>query len=780
MRCDPNTYRVLEIEKALAIVAGRCRSELGVARAFRSSPARDVESLRRRFDLLRAYSSAVARRGDYPWDQRVTPMEGLVRDAKTYGWLNGQELVKVRNSLILSSRIKVRLKEDCSEFEALRDLLRHFPDWEEELGRLEVLDEDGALYDGASTKLKELRFKGRELRSLARQRWNEILSNGSLASMLQDRVLTLRNGRFCALVRLDMAGSFPGLVVERSSSGNSVYVEPAPILPLNNRMAVIAGEEREEEQRILRALTEMLLSREGALLETDRGLGYLDLLNAQVELLSESSWVVPEVSNDRSFKLRSARHPLLGERAVPLDVSCGEHARMMVITGPNTGGKTVALKTVGVCVYLSWLGFPVPCAEGTVVGNLGELLADIGDEQSIEQNLSTFSGHIKQLRYIMESAKDRSLVLLDELGAGTDPEEGSALGVAILEFFLRRRCLLMATTHYNRIKLFAMTTPGVEAASMEFDSTTLQPTYRLLVGIPGSSNAILIAERLKLPREVIQRAREEMETRSDGTEALLKGLEARRAELEERLREVEALRAHLQERERLYEEKYGRILSDSEGIIRETRAKAQGIIKRAEEEAKALLKELRDKSHAEAQRTYQRDRDRLRKLGQAVEDLGRDVMEASPLPGPQSLSVGDPVEIRGSAVKGELAQVDGDHGVVVSGPMRIRVPLKKLVRSSSPLPVPQSRVLVSSPEKVSSSIMVRGMTLDEAMPIVERYLDQAYRAGYGEVEIIHGRGEGILRRAVHDLCRRLPFVESFRLGGPGEGGHGVTIVRFAR
>jgi DNA mismatch repair protein MutS2 len=598
--------------------------------------------------------------------------------------------------------------------------------------------------------------------------------------MLQDRVLTLRNGRFCALVRLDMAGSFPGLVVERSSSGNSVYVEPAPILPLNNRMAVIAGEEREEEQRILRALTEMLLSREGALLETDRGLGYLDLLNAQVELLSESSWVVPEVSNDRSFKLRSARHPLLGERAVPLDVSCGEHARMMVITGPNTGGKTVALKTVGVCVYLSWLGFPVPCAEGTVVGNLGELLADIGDEQSIEQNLSTFSGHIKQLRYIVESATDRSLVLLDELGAGTDPEEGSALGVAILEFFLRRRCLLMATTHYNRIKLFAMTTPGVEAASMEFDSTTLQPTYRLLVGIPGSSNAILIAERLKLPREVIQRAREEMETRSDGTEALLKGLEARRAELEERLREVEALRAHLQERERLYEEKYGRILSDSEGIIRETRAKAQGIIKRAEEEAKALLKELRDKSHAEAQRTYQRDRDRLRKLGQAVEDLGRDVMEASPLPGPQSLSVGDPVEIRGSAVKGELAQVDGDHGVVVSGPMRIRVPLKKLVRSSSPLPVPQSRVLVSSPEKVSSSIMVRGMTLDEAMPIVERYLDQAYRAGYGEVEIIHGRGEGILRRAVHDLCRRLPFVESFRLGGPGEGGHGVTIVRFAR
>jgi DNA mismatch repair protein MutS2 len=778
--CDANTYRVLEVDKVLGIVSGFCRGELGVRRALSLPPAGDVGALKRRFEVLRAFESSVIRRGDYPWDYRAAPLDGLIREAKSYGWLSGAELVRFRINLWLAQRVKARLKEDASEHEALRDLVRCFPDWEEELSSLDVLDDDGGLYDRASDRLKDIRQKMRDLRHQVRSRWNDILSSSHLASMLQDKVLVLRNGRFCALVRSDMAGTFPGIVTERSASGNSVYVEPSQLLPLNNRMSLLTNDEREEEERILKELTEMLLAREGALLNTDEALGTVDLLWAQVDMMRSKKWTVPEVTGERSFCLKGAKHPLLDDRAVPLDISCGERFRMLVITGPNTGGKTVALKTSGVVVYLAWLGFPVPCSEGTKIGDIGELFADIGDEQSIEQNLSTFSGHINQLRHIMERVTDRSLVLLDELGAGTDPEEGSALGVAVLEYFLGRRCLLIATTHHNRIKHFAMTTPRVEAASMEFDPVTLSPTYRLLMGIPGSSNAILIAERLKMPPEVIRRAKDEMGRSPTGVDLLLKGLEERQRDLDLRLKEVEALRAELDAMKRDYLAKYGKVLSDSESIIREAKVKAEQLVHRAEEEAKALLVELRSKSHAEAQRAYQRGRDKVRRAAATLDQLGSDVLDL-PLPvSDRGLSVGDVVEIRGSAVKGELAEVDGDHGVVVSGAMRIRVPLKNLVLSASPLKVPQSKVTVSTPEKVLSSIMIRGMTLDEAMPLVERYIDQAYRVGYGEVEIIHGRGEGILRRAVHDLLRRLPFVESFRLGGPGEGGHGVTVVCFAR
>ncbi|MCX7827669.1 MAG: endonuclease MutS2 [Thermanaerothrix sp.] len=780
MICDANTYRVLEVDKVLGIVSRLCRGELGVRRALSLSPAGDVGALERRFDVLRAFESAVLRRGDYPWDYRAAPLDGLIREAKSYGWLSGAELVRFRINLWLAARIKARLKEDSLEFEALRDLVRCFPDWEEELSRLEVLDEDGGLYDGASDRLRDIRQKMRDIRAQVRSRWNDILSSPHLASMLQDKVLVLRNGRFSALVRSDMAGTFPGIVTERSSSGSSVYVEPSQLLPLNNRMSLLTGEECEEEERILKELTEMLLVREGALMNTDEALGAVDLLWAQVDVMGSKKWTVPEVTMDRSFCLKGAKHPLLDDRAVPLDISCGDRFRMLVITGPNTGGKTVALKTAGVVVYLAWLGFPIPCSEGTKVGDIGELFADIGDEQSIEQNLSTFSGHINQLRHIMDQVTDRSLVLLDELGAGTDPEEGSALGVAVLEYFLRRKCLLIATTHHNRIKHFAMTTPRVEAASMEFDPVTLSPTYRLLMGIPGSSNAILIAERLKMPLEVIDRAREEMGRAPAGVDLLLRGLEERQRDLDLKLKDVETLKAELDSMKRDYLAKYGKVLSDSESIIREAKVRAEGIVHQAEEEAKSLLGELRKKSHAEAQRAYQRGRDKVRHAAAALDKLGSEVFD---LPSPVldwQLSVGDGVKIRGSAVKGELAEIDGDHGVVVSGAMRIKVPLKDLIPSSSPVTVPQPKVTVSTPDKVSSSIMIRGMTLDEAMPIVEKYIDQAYRVGYGEVVIIHGRGEGILRRAVHDLLRRMPFVESFRLGGPGEGGHGVTVVRFAR
>ena len=780
MWCEPQTYQALEIPKILRILASGCRSELGQSVLERTVPAGDGTALSRRVGRLRSYLQARDRLGEYPWDGRLRPLRPLAEEARRAGWLTGEELVQVRIALLLAKRLRQRLREDGETWPDLRDLSRTFHDWEEETEALEVLDEDGRLYDHASPELKRIRQKQHAVRDSIKRRSQQLFQDPGTASMLQERVLTQRNGRFCVLVRLDASGGYPGLVMERSSSGNSVYVEPQALVPLNNQWAVLLEEEREEESRILRALTAKLLEREKALLETEDALGLLDLFYALGERMHRDRWTLPEWTPKKLVDFRQARHPLLGDRAVPLDLRCGEGFRMLVITGPNTGGKTVALKTLGVCAYLAWLGFPVPCREDSRVGDLGELFADIGDEQSIEQNLSTFSAHVHHLVAILKGATDRSLVLLDELGAGTDPDEGSALGIALLEHFRRQGALLWATTHHNPIKRFALATSGVETASMEFDLSTLSPTFRLRLGIPGKSNALLIAKKLGMPSSVLHKARESMEGQHADFEALLGELEEKRRRLE---REMEALEGKTKEAERLrrdFETRSREIQEKKDKLLEQADHRASRIIREAEEGAKALLRNLREAELAKAHQEYQKKKHHFDRLEERRDDReARRVARKAAETSTGVPQVGDRVEIPGSGLRGDLVSLEGDEALVQSGALKVRVPLKRLKRSADQQRnEPPPRIQVSTPRGVTSSLMVRGMTVDEALPLVEQYLDQAYRAGYGEVSVIHGRGEGILRREVQDLCKRTPFVVSHRLGGPGEGGYGVTIVRF--
>lgn len=781
MWCEPHTYQALEIDKILRILAAGCRSPLGQETLHKLTPAGDGTALARRVGRFRAYLQARDRQGEYPWDGRLRPLSPLAEEARRAGWLTGEELVTVRIALLLAKRLRQRLRTDGETWPELKDLARTFHDWDEEVAALEMLDEDGRFYDHASPELKRIRQKQFTVRDAIKRRSQQLFQDSGTASMLQERVLSLRNGRFCVLVRMDAAGGYPGLVLEKSSSGNSIYVEPQILLPLNNQWAVLLEEEREEESRLLRALTGLILKREKALLDTEESLGLLDLYYALGERMDRDRWTLPEWTPKKTLDFRQARHPLLGDRAVPLDLLCGEGYRMLVITGPNTGGKTVALKTLGVCAYLAWMGFPVPCREDSRVGEVGELFADIGDEQSIEQNLSTFSAHVHHLVAILKSATERSLVLLDELGAGTDPDEGSALGIALLEHFRKLGCLLWATTHHNPIKHFALATSGVETASMEFDLSTLSPTYRLRLGIPGKSNALLIARKLGMPGGVLRRAREAMEGQHADFEALLGELEEKRRRLE---REMETLEAKTREAERLrrdFETRNKEIQEKKDKLLEQADHKASRIIREAEEGAKALLRNLREAELAKAHQEYQRKKHHFDRLEDRREE--REIRRVNRLAAEGSTGepqVGDRVEIPGSGLRGDLVALEGGDALVQSGPMRVRVPLKRLKRSADQQRNdPPPRIQVSAPRGVSSSLMVRGMTVDEAMPLVEQYLDQAYRAGYGEVSVIHGRGEGILRREVQELCKRTPFVESHRLGGPGEGGYGVTIVRFA-
>ncbi len=780
----PATAQSLEIQKVLSIVAKRCRSELGLDALSKLQPAVDLIQLAARQGLLRDLLRFREFEGDFPWEADVVPVVAVLEEAKASALLTGEELARIRLLLSLALKVKGEVWRVRERFPELGQLSRRIRDFSEELDSLSVLDEDGRLYDHASPSLRDLRARLETLRTATRKTGQDLLNDPSTAGMLQDRVLSLRNGRFVVLVRAENASSYPGVVTDRSSSGNSFYVEPYRLAALNNKLAVALEEERQEEMRILRKLTLQILERESAVREAEESLGNLDLLSAAAELSEKMRWHLPEVSSQPGFRFSRLTHPLLGEKAVPIEIACGMEFRILVITGPNTGGKTVALKTAGVAVLMAWLGLPVPAAEGSVVGDIDRVFVDVGDEQSIEQNLSTFSSHVNNIVSVLKDAGSRSLVLLDELGSGTDPQEGAALGIALLEAFREKASLVLATTHHNPIKSYALVSTGVETASMEFDPVSLMPTFSLLMGVPGRSNALLIAERLGMPGAVISRARASLGGEDVSVEELIGQLQEKRTSLEKAARELTLERGSLSDARQSLEELRASLDARREGILAEADREADKIVKEAREAARELLKGIEaSKTVSVAHRRMEKDRGKLDNIRHALEHreerrIERQSVKAEGV----SLKPGDAVQLLGSSVKGIVEAVEGERLTLVAGSFHMEVPLTRVKRSNEPgAGAPQAiSIKTSRPSGISSSIMVRGMTVDEALPDVERYLDQAYRAGYDQVSVIHGRGTGTLRKFIQELLKSLPYVREYRLGDHGEGGYGVTIVTFAR
>jgi len=785
MLAEKASYNSLEIKKIIPLISKYCRSEIGEEAAFAAAPAQNFDELRTRQELFLSIEDYREKKGELPWQNALAPVTPMLAEADETGLLTGEELLKIRHLIKLSMKIKEILGSEKEKYPVFTLITKDIRDFTDEIERLSVIDDDGRLYDSASEKLKSVREKIKELRETIRRKGHALVNDPSISGMLQERVMTIRNGRYTFLVRPDALSIFPGSVVDRSVSGNSVYMEPNSMIRLNNEFTSCRNSEIYEEQRILRELTVRIQKKTKGILDAERVIGNIDLFYALSEKRRLDKWTMPELSQKTTFSFRKARHPLLFDKAVPIDIGCGDKYRILVITGPNTGGKTLALKTAGVCVILGWMGFPIPAAEGSVLGIIDELFADIGDEQSIEQSLSTFSAHVKHVTEILGGAGPNSLVLLDELGAGTDPEEGAALGIAILDWLREKKTLVLATTHHNPIKRFALATAAIETASVEFDIATLSPTYKILTGIPGRSNALLIAGKPGMPREVIKRAEQAISGKEISMEDLIAELHGKRSKLERESIEVENQLNKLEKLKKDYEEKVREIEEKRDALIAKADKKALSIVKNAEDSARALIKNLESaEAESTARRELEKKRSHFHKIEKSVSEREeKKITQQSVAARKETLKEGDIVRIIGTKGVATVLQVKGKKILVQAGPAEVEVPITKLSlvpQKEIPKAAPSVQVKVSRPIGVPSEIMVRGMTIDEAIPMVEQYLDQAYRAGYDSVTVIHGRGEGILRREVQELCKRIPYVIEHNLGGPREGGYGVTIVRFRK
>jgi DNA mismatch repair protein MutS2 len=622
--------------------------------------------------------------------------------------------------------------------------------------------------------------------------------------MIQEPVITLRDDRYCIPVKAEHRREFGGLVHDQSSSGATVFMEPQVVVELGNELRELMIKERHEIERILAQISALVAARAFDIQTTVHALGHLDMVSAKARWADSRRCVEPELDGKGSLVFYGARHPLLQGDVVPIDVRLGGDFTALLITGPNTGGKTVTLKTVGLLTLLAQSGLHIPADPGTRVAIFRNVFADIGDEQSIQQSLSTFSSHIRQISRIVTEANNQSLVLLDEIGAGTDPQEGAALAKSILAFLMERGVRIMASTHYGELKEFAMTAPGVENASVEFNHETLSPTYRLLVGVPGASNALNIASRLGLNKSIIDGARKMVDPDRRSLEEAYLRMEERRLAAEKAESSARQSLAEIEKLKREYQREYQALRNRKEETTRKASEQARDVVRRAQDEAKQILSDLRRAGRED--RSTEQARQRLSKLNAAVasqmetvespvptvrEDLAPKPPKESPAldQGYQELEVepevGDEVIATTFGRQGVLRRREGKDAEVQFGAMRMTVPVSTLRKITRTGPSPARReaqrmgaISVEAASTVPSEIHLRGMRAEEALVAVDEYLDQARLAGLRTLRLVHGKGTGALRKVLWSHLKDDPSIKSFAHPPEAEGGAGATVVEF--
>ncbi len=650
--------------------------------------------------------------------------------------------------------------------------------------------------DTASNTLYEIRRRIRAAENSIRDKLDALVKNQATGKYLQEAVVSLRNGRFVVPVKAEHRGEVGGVIHDVSSTGATLFVEPTAVVEANAKIMQLRSQEAAEIERILTGFTEQAAAIEPMFTFSYDAMLSIDMLLAKAQLALEQKAWRPQVTNERWFSLKGARHPLLDPaKAVPVDIALGRDYDTLVITGPNTGGKTVSLKTAGLLCVMAQCGMLIPAHEGSTVCAFSEYLVDIGDEQSIEQSLSTFSGHMKNITGILARASSSSLVLLDELGAGTDPAEGAALAVSIVEELRRRGALVMATTHYAEMKVFALETPGVVNASCEFDVESLRPTYRLSVGVPGKSNAFLISERLGLPAGIIQKANEHLSSEDKRLDSVLAQLDDLKAQLGASQAETERLRGEAERQLESARKKRDALIAQGEQELEAARRKAHEMAQQVQAEAYALTDELRrlqkDDKTAAAQRAIRAReiaRREAEKLYTKSDPVHRPAREFVPL---KSVRAGQEVEIAELGQIATVVSLPDKHGMVEvrAGILKTKVPLSGLKspdkRAAQPqksaksgmLQRPARTATVDRAERTSSmEINLLGLTVDEALMEADQFIDHAVMSGQTMVYLIHGKGTGALRKAIHTHLRGHKNVQSYRLGRYGEGEDGVTVV----
>ena len=702
------------------------------------------------------------------------------------------ELLRIASFLENVSRIKAygrRERDDIpgDSLDVYFDSLEPLTPLANEINRCILSEEEIA--DDASPALKRIRRSMAITNDQIHSQLNSMI-NGSLRTYLQDAVVTMRDNRYCIPVKSEYKGQVPGMVHDQSSTGSTFFIEPAAIVNLNNELKELSIKEQEEIEAVMAALSALAAAHTDALATDQKSMTMLDFIFAKASLAMDQNATMPLFNTDQQIRIRKGRHPLIDKKAVvPVDILLGIDFDLLIITGPNTGGKTVALKTVGLLTLMGQAGLHIPALDRSELSVFREVYADIGDEQSIEQSLSTFSSHMTSIVSILQEADTESLCLFDELGAGTDPTEGAALAISVLDHLHGRGIRTMATTHYSELKVYALSTPFVENACCEFNVETLRPTYRLLIGIPGKSNAFAISSRLGLPDHIIEDARRHITQDKESFEDLLANLENSRLTIEKEQAEIEAYKREVQALKERLESKQEKIDQSRDRIIREANEEAREILQNAKELADETIRTFQKAGAASSIKDLEKSRRKVHdKISEKNEKLAlKSERTTHKILKPNQIRLGDSVKIVSMGLKGSVSSLPDKNGrlFVQCGIIRSQVSLSDLVlleeetvktekmqRSSS------GKLKMSKSYSVSTEINLLGRTVDEALSELDKYLDDAYLAHLPSVRIVHGKGTGALRKAVHGYLRKNRVIKSFRLGEFGEGDAGVTIAEF--
>ena len=726
----------------------------------------------------------------------VTDIRDSLKRLEIGGALSAIELLRVCSLLESAKRAKAFARSQDDNDQPDDSLTSLFAGIEpltplcDEIRRC-ILSED-EIADDASSTLHSIRRSMRGMNDKIRAQMNSMINNTTTRSYLQDTVITMRDGRYCLPVKAEAKSLVPGMIHDQSSTGSTLFIEPMAVVNLNNEYKELQLREQEEIEVILAGLSNLTASYATQLLADYELLTELDFIFARAAFAQTYNGVAPLFNDDGRIHIRKGRHPLLDpKKVVPIDVRLGEDFRLLIVTGPNTGGKTVSLKTVGLLTLMGQSGLHIPASERSELGIFDEVFADIGDEQSIEQSLSTFSSHMVNIIRILEQVNDRSLVLFDELCAGTDPTEGAALAISILSKLHLYGARIMATTHYSELKVYALSTPGVENACCEFDVATLSPTYRLLIGIPGKSNAFAISEKLGLPSDLITDAKGRISKSEGDFEDLIADLEKSRSTIEREQLEINQYKAEIESLKEKLEQKQERLDSSRNKILREANEQAFNILKEAKDVADETIRNFNKYGKADAPVSeMEKERTKLRgKMDKAAQKMSEQKKASVPNHNvPKKLHIGDSVKVISMNLKGTVHSLPNARGdlYVQMGILRSLVNINDLIlleEDAAPgtkkfQKTSAGKIKMSKSASVSTEINLIGKTTDEAIPLLDKYLDDAYLAHLPSVRIVHGKGTGALRNAVQAHLKRLKYVKSFHLGEFGEGDAGVTIAEF--
>lgn len=711
----------------------------------------------------------------------LSDIQRFMRNVEVIGsYLSSEDLANLKRNLTIFRVSKSRAKNVRDKYKNIWQLFANI----EEVKDIEqfiddAVREDGTLKDDASLGLRDVRRQKQNINANIKEKFDDLMNGKDTQKAVSERIITQRNDRFVIAVKTDFKGLIKGIEHDRSATGSTVYIEPLNVVSLNNKLREYEAREREEIRKILLRLTELIRGRKEEILEIKEILEKLDFIDAKTNYGISKKAIIPKIINKEYLKLVEARHPLIDENVVvPINFELGNPESIMLITGPNTGGKTVTLKVAGLLTIMALSGIPIPAGEKTEIGYFQNVLADIGDEQSLEQNLSSFSGHVSKIKDIMEHANSKSLVLMDELGSGTDPMEGAAFAMSIIDYLNKKHVTSIITTHYSEVKAHAFNSTGIKSASMEFDVETLSPTYRLLEGIPGESNALIIARKYGISDEIIENAKTYISEENQKVEEMIKSIKEKNDELEILKAELENSKRELEEQKSDYNQKLTQLENEKNNVIKKAYEEADEYLKNVQAKAKNLVDKIsKDELKKEEAKSTQRSLNMLR--NSFIEDKKKNVKEKKVFSKDIDIHEGEEVLVKSLNQNGKVLRVMADAGnvQVQAGILKLVVPIEDLVKiKKKKVNKFKNFASLKRTSQVRGEIDLRGMTADEAIADLETYLDRAMLTGYHEVYIIHGKGTMVLRKKIHEYLRTSKYVTEFKDANQNEGGIGCTVA----